>query len=126
MIRFCMVRGFWSAFFPWVPLGVATGCGSFCGAAWRIVITPIDTCKTTLQTDGKKGWGKLVEKVKKGGIGVLWYGWEGNYLANVVGGYPFFLVFNELSHRIPMYSGMWAKLKLVHLENLLRCDTGTD
>merc|ERR1719389_364044 len=93
-----------------VPLSVATVIGSFSAAAWRVIITPIDTCKTTLQTDGAKGWTLLQEKLKKGGIGVLWYGWEGNYLANVVGNYPFFVAYNMLSDYVPLVTGYWPKL----------------
>jgi hypothetical protein len=105
-----MVLGIRSAVFPNVPLGFATAFGSFCGASWRVVITPIDTCKTTLQTDGAKGWGLLKEKVRRGGITVLWYGWEGNYLANVVGSYPFFFVLNFMSDHVPMVEGLWLGL----------------
>lgn len=32
------------------------------GAGWRILITPIDTCKTMLQTDGAQGWAVLKAK----------------------------------------------------------------
>merc|ERR1719343_175490 len=105
-----LVLGLRAAIFPMVPLGVATVVGSFMGAAFRVVITPIDTCKTTLQTDGAKGWSLLKEKVSKSGIFVLWYGWEGNYLANVVGGYPFFVVLHYLTHHIPPASGLWLGL----------------
>jgi hypothetical protein len=105
-----LVLGLQAAVFPSVPLPLATGFGSFCGATWRVVITPIDTCKTTLQTDGAKGWQLLKEKVEKGGIWVLWYGWEGNYLANVVGNYPFFFALNQLQAVVPMVSGMWLGL----------------
>lgn len=96
-----LVLGIRAARYPSVPVEVATVVGSFCGAAFRVMITPIDTCKTTLQTDGAKGWTLLKEKISKSGIFVLWYGWEGNYLANVIGGYPFFVALNFMSHRIP-------------------------
>lgn len=42
------------------------------GSAWRAIITPIDTCKTVLQTDGSKGMRILKDKVREGGLGVLW------------------------------------------------------
>jgi len=105
-----LVLGLQAAVFPSVPISLATVFGSFCGATWRVIITPIDTCKTTLQTDGAKGWQLLKEKMAKGGIPVLWYGWEGNYLANVVGNYPFFYALNQLSAIIPVVSGMWLGL----------------
>jgi hypothetical protein len=105
-----LVLGIRAALFPMVPLGVATVIGSFSAASWRVIITPIDTCKTTLQTDGAKGWNLLMQKIKKGGIPVLWYGWEGNYLANVVGNYPFFVVYNLLAQHVPLVEGMWLGL----------------
>merc|ERR1712050_718403 len=84
--------------------------GSFAGAAWRIAITPVDTCKTILQTDGTEGWNMLMEKIRKGGFFVLWGGWEGNYLANVVGNYPWFAVMNFLSKNVPVPQDRVMKL----------------
>jgi len=105
-----LVLGLRSAVFPSLPLPFATAFGSFCGASWRVVITPVDTCKTTLQTDGAKGWEAMKQKIKRGGVRVLWYGWEGNYLANVIGGYPFFFTFNQLSYVVPLVDRMWLGL----------------
>merc|ERR1712059_25610 len=79
-------------------------------AAWRIIITPVDTCKTILQTDGDKGWKILQDKIGKGGPLVLWQGWEGNYLANVVGNYPWFAVMNFLSKNVSLPKGNIAEL----------------
>merc|ERR1719253_1017210 len=84
--------------------------GSMSGAAWRIVITPIDTCKTILQTDGHRGWTVLKEKVAKNGPLVLWAGWEGNYIANVVGNYPWFFMQNLLDKRVAVPQGAIMKL----------------
>jgi predicted small secreted protein len=95
---------------PQVPVGVSTFGASMAGAVWRIAITPIDTCKTILQTDGDKGWKILMDKVGKGGPLVLWQGWEGNYIANVVGNYPWFAVMNFLSQSVPVPSGNIQKL----------------
>ena len=47
-----------TALLPQLPVGVATFMGSLSSAAWRIIITPVDTCKTILQTDGSKVWCK--------------------------------------------------------------------
>merc|ERR1719440_1870479 len=66
---------------PQVPVGVSTFAASMTGAVWRIAITPIDTCKTILQTDGDKGMTILKEKIRQGGPLVLYQGWEGNYVA---------------------------------------------
>jgi hypothetical protein len=96
--------------FPQVPVGVSTFGASMTGACWRIAITPIDTCKTLLQTDGDKGMAILKQKVKQGGPLVLWQGWEGNYIANVVGNYPWFATMNFLSKNIGVPQGDLAKL----------------
>lgn len=99
-----------STLFPQVPLSVSTFASSMTGACWRITITPIDTCKTILQTDGDKGMQILKDKIAKGGPLVLWQGWEGNYVANVVGNYPWFLVMNFLSKRVGVPEGNVARL----------------
>lgn len=105
-----MVISVFAALLPSVPLSVATWFASMTGACWRILITPIDTCKTILQTDGDKGWERLMGKIAKGGPLVLWHGWEGNYIANVVGNYPWFFIMNLLSSRIAVPAGNIAKL----------------
>lgn len=98
------------ALFPQVPVSVSTFASSMAGACWRITITPIDTCKTILQTDGDKGMKILQDKIAKGGPLVLWQGWEGNYIANVVGNYPWFFIMNLLSQKIAVPKGDLQKL----------------
>merc|ERR1719440_2002816 len=49
-----------SQLLPQVPVSVSTFGASMAGACWRIAITPVDTCKTILQTDGSKGWQMLM------------------------------------------------------------------
>ena len=99
-----------SHLFPSVPVSLSTWLASMTGAAWRIVITPVDTCKTILQTDGAEGWEMLRGKVAKGGVTVLWAGWEGNYAANVIGNYPWFATMNVLQKRVPVPTDPLAKL----------------
>jgi hypothetical protein len=98
------------ALFPQVPVSVSTFASSMTGACFRIAITPIDTCKTILQTDGDKGMKILQDKIAKGGPLVLWQGWEGNYIANVVGNYPWFFIMNLLSQKIAVPKGDLQKL----------------
>lgn len=90
-----------------LPTLIQTVFASLAAAAFRMVLTPVDTLKTTLQTDGKAGWGilksrvnhdlaysKLVvltlysEQIKKYGIGTLWYGAFATAAATFVGHYP--------------------------------------
>lgn len=105
-----MVLGVMGALFPGVPVSAATLMGSMSGAAWRIIITPVDTCKTVLQTDGSKGMGILKDKVKARGLLVLWSGWEGNYIANVIGNYPWFFTMNWLQRNLPVPKGNLMQL----------------
>jgi hypothetical protein len=105
-----MVISVMSALFPAIPVSVSTFGASMAGAVWRIFITPIDTFKTIMQTDGKAGKDILLKKIKAGGPLVLWQGWEANYVANVVGNYPWFAVMNLLSKNVPVPKGNVAKL----------------
>ena len=41
---------------------------------WRILLMPIDTCKTVLQVDSTTGFKNLIRKVRAGKIGVLYQG----------------------------------------------------
>lgn len=105
-----MVLGVTGALFPSLPVSLATFFASMSGAIFRIVITPVDTCKTILQTDGERGMAVLKEKVSKSGITALWAGWEGNYIANVVGNYPWFFTMNYLQRTVRVPEGAIAKL----------------
>ena len=50
---------------------------------FRFVITPVDTVKSTLQVNGKKGLEEILEE--GGGIGRLYRGGGGNAVASLVG-----------------------------------------
>lgn len=95
---------------PQIPVGISTFAASMSGASWRIFITPVDTCKTILQTDGDKGWALLKEKVGKNGLFTLWDGWAANYVANVVGNYPWFATMNVMSKNVPVPAGAFMKI----------------
>mmetsp|Transcript_64949 Transcript_64949/g.120908 ORF Transcript_64949/g.120908 Transcript_64949/m.120908 type:complete len:318 (+) Transcript_64949:68-1021(+) len=105
-----LVMSLAKVFMPQVPVSITTVMASMSGAAWRIAITPIDTCKTVLQTEGAQGWAMLKDKINNGGMLVLWSGWEGNYVANVVGNYPWFATMNFMSKNVPVPQGTLAKL----------------
>lgn len=105
-----LIVGLASALLPQLPLGLVTFLGSMSGALWRVLITPIDTCKTIMQTDGDKGFEVLRAKVVQNGPLVLWSGWEGNYAANVIGNYPWFATMNMLQSVIPVPAGPLLRL----------------
>lgn len=48
----------------------------------------------------------LKEKVKKGGVSVLYGGAAANFAANWVGNYPWFVTFNYLQAKVPKYDGV--------------------
>ena len=81
---------------PSVPLGVRTMVASATSVAFRILITPIDTIKTSMQVEGPGAVAMLRRKVAASGIGVLYHGATASSLANFVGTYPWFWTFNAL------------------------------
>ena len=89
---------------PSVPLGVRTACGSAVASLWRILITPLDTFKTSLQVEGAHAYKLIMTKARTDGIGTLWNGALGNAVASFVGSYPWFFTFNMLDEMLPKAS----------------------
>lgn len=84
-----------------IPLFVRTAAGSVSAGAWRLVILPIDTVKTTLQVNGKDGFQMIREKIASEGPSVLYNGAIASVLATIVGHYPWFFTYNSLSDVLP-------------------------
>jgi hypothetical protein len=79
----------------------------FCstGAAlWRVVIMPIDSIKTNMQVNGKHGIKVLGNKIKTGGIPILYNGAVASSSATFVGHFPWFFTYNYLDHKLPNYN----------------------
>lgn len=93
-----------------LPTSVKTMCGSTSAAMFRVLVMPLDALKTTLQVEGKNGMSLLRNKVKANGFGVLYYGTVAAMSATFVGHYPWFLVYNVLSERIPQQKEKIKKL----------------
>lgn len=93
-----------------LSVGLVTACASFAAALWRIVLTPVDTLKTTLQVSGAEGMQLLRDKVSKHGVGTLYDGALGNWGANIVGHYPWFVVNNQLEQILPQARSPRSKL----------------
>ena len=91
---------------PNMPVATQTAFASLGGATWRIMLTPVDTFKTTLQVQGAAALSLLKDKVKAGGVGVLYGGAAANFAANWVGNYPWFVTFNYLQANVPKYDGV--------------------
>mmetsp|Transcript_6996 Transcript_6996/g.17345 ORF Transcript_6996/g.17345 Transcript_6996/m.17345 type:complete len:393 (-) Transcript_6996:122-1300(-) len=64
---------------------------------FRIMLMPIDTCKTVLQIENGKGLALLMAKVKKGHVNLLYSGAFANAMASFIGHYPWFYTYNLLS-----------------------------
>jgi hypothetical protein len=98
------------AFCPGTPVALKTAVASVGGATWRIMLTPVDTFKTTLQVQGNTAFNLLRQKVATGGIGQLYSGAAANFTANWVGNYPWFVTFNFLQSRVPQQTETKKKL----------------
>lgn len=59
-------------------------------ASFRMILTPIDTLKTTLQVQGARGTALLRQRIKTNGVGSLWWGAFATAAATFVGNYPWF------------------------------------
>mmetsp|Transcript_14884 Transcript_14884/g.21484 ORF Transcript_14884/g.21484 Transcript_14884/m.21484 type:complete len:219 (+) Transcript_14884:1138-1794(+) len=63
----------------------------------RMMLMPIDTCKTVLQVDSVEGFKSLMRRVRAGKVDVLYQGAFANALSAFVGHYPWFFTYNWLS-----------------------------
>ncbi|TFK51338.1 mitochondrial carrier [Heliocybe sulcata] len=95
-----------------LPSLIKTVFASLLAAGFRIILTPIDTVKTTLQAQGKPGMRILKERVKKYGVTSLWYGALATAAATFVGHYPWFGTYNFLRDNLPeAHSTFWRLLR---------------
>lgn len=93
-----------------LPVFVKTVGASGAAAGFRMVITPIDTTKTIMQVEGKKGIPILASKIKAGGPLVMWYGAVGNAAATFAGHYPWFATYNTLDKYLDKPVDLFPKL----------------
>ncbi|ROW11297.1 hypothetical protein VMCG_00865 [Cytospora schulzeri] len=83
-----------------LPSPIKTIFASLCAAAFRMILTPIDTFKTTMQAQGPRGTALLRKRVKENGVGSLWWGAIATAAATFVGHYPWFATYNFLSEAL--------------------------
>lgn len=84
-----------------LPSPVKTIFVSLCAASFRLILTPIDTVKTTLQAQGARGTALLRQRIKINGIGSMWWGALATAAATFAGNYPWFATYNLLTEVIP-------------------------
>ena len=78
---------------------LAATLGSALSTMWRVLLMPLDTCKTVLQVDGAKGFSALMARVLAGDIAPLFRGTTATIVATWVG-HSWFLVHNWLDAAI--------------------------
>ncbi|EXM15627.1 hypothetical protein FOTG_16025 [Fusarium oxysporum f. sp. vasinfectum 25433] len=81
-------------------------------AAFRMILTPIDTLKTTLQAQGARGTALLTRRVNANSIGSLWWGAFATATATFVGHYPWFATTITEPPRYPL---VWWLLRLAFI-----------
>ena len=86
-----------------LPTSVKTVFGSGLAASWRAFLMPIDAVKTTMQVEGKPGFKLLTNKVRDNGPKTLFHGTGASMAATFVGHYPWFLTYNIMDEKLPVY-----------------------
>jgi len=94
----------------WLPEAVKTFCASWAAAGFRILITPIDAFKTTLQVQGAAGLTVLSSRIASEGVLTLWSGALATSFATFAGHYPWFVTHNYLQAKIPKTQGKLATM----------------
>ncbi|GAA5933004.1 uncharacterized protein JCM15063_002266 [Sporobolomyces koalae] len=88
-----------------LPTAIKTALASLLGALFRMVLTPVDTLKTTMQTESNaRALVVLRDRIRNDGPGTLWNGAWATAAANFVGSFPWFATYNYLSQNLPMPS----------------------
>mmetsp|Transcript_38751 Transcript_38751/g.72713 ORF Transcript_38751/g.72713 Transcript_38751/m.72713 type:complete len:302 (+) Transcript_38751:2584-3489(+) len=100
-----------SIYAPETPLFVKTAAAASAAASWRMLLTPIDTLKTTRQVQGEAAYDVLWAKVRAAGPGVLYAGALASFAASWVGNYPWYTVYNALQESIPAQTGTNSLLR---------------
>jgi len=80
----------------WAP-AVTTVFASLTVGVFRILLMPIDTCKTVLQVDSREGFRALMRRVRAGKISALYQGAAATAVSSTIGHYPWFVIYNGLS-----------------------------
>jgi Mitochondrial carrier protein len=91
-----------------LPLSVSLA--SIAAGVWRMLLTPLDTCKTVLQVEGKQGFAALRSKVRRGDIAALYNGAYAAAAASFVSHYPWLLTYRSLSAKLAVPAGRCKQL----------------
>ena len=89
-----------------LPVVAQTLLGSLAAASWRIVIMPLDVCKTVGQVRGQaRGMPELAARVRNDGPAALWRGSSAAFVATFAGHLPWYSTFNWLNRILPQPPG---------------------
>ncbi|KAG6889472.1 hypothetical protein C0995_000999 [Termitomyces sp. Mi166 len=88
-------------YFKDLPALIKTIFASIAAAGFRMLLTPVDTIKTIMQTQGREGLPILRKRIEQYGIGTLWYGALATAATGFVGHYPWFGTYNCLEANLP-------------------------
>ncbi|KAF8804160.1 mitochondrial carrier [Phlegmacium glaucopus] len=99
-----------NAYMKKLPILIQTIFASLADIPFRMILTPVDTVKTTLQTQGRPGMRILRARVKMYGIGSLWYGALATAAATFIGHYPWFGTYNYLEAKLPIAHTVFLNL----------------
>ncbi|KAL7539638.1 hypothetical protein ACHAXR_009462 [Thalassiosira sp. AJA248-18] len=94
--------------FNWGP-GREVVVAAFVVGFFRIMLMPIDTCKTVMQIESSKGLAQLMSKVRRGHVNLLYSGALANAASSFIGHYPWFYTYNILSRNEALINSIpWA------------------
>lgn len=96
--------------YPSLPLVGTVWAASVLSGLWRMMLMPLDTCKTVLQVEGKRGFKRLTRKLLSGDIYCLYTGAVPAALSTFAGHYPWSLCYNALNTYTAIPPGVWGKL----------------
>merc|ERR1719310_2154233 len=91
-----------------LPEAVKTVLASVCAGHFRILLSPVDTIKTSMQINGNLD--SLMAKFAEFGPSVFFAGSIGTAVATFAGHYPWFFVFNFLNAKVSKYDSGAPKL----------------
>jgi hypothetical protein len=93
-----------------LPISVKTMSASAMAATIRLALMPIDTIKTIMQVEGKRGIPTLTAKFRVSGPSVFFHGALASATATFVGHFPWFYTHNLLNDYIPRQTTTLRKL----------------
>jgi hypothetical protein len=99
------------------PVWLKTGAASVAAGGFRILLMPIDACKTLMQVEGKNGLALLRTKVAAHGPRVLYAGALGAAGATLVGHYPWCVRGRDASLQLLVLANLHVAAHLI----VLRC-----